>query len=263
MKDNVFDDATFETISAFTPGGSRNLAQPVLATAGPATGSSGATAHLPALGWAVDEDERPKPGVYRQAGKRIADILFVLMALPMILPVVAFCALALWIEGGNPFYRQDRLGAGGKVFRIWKLRTMCRDADTMLKSYLAADPALREEWDRTQKLKNDPRITRVGNFLRKTSLDELPQFFNVLRGEMSVVGPRPMMPEQLPLYDNPAPYFDMRPGITGEWQVSDRNESSFQHRSTVDARYYAQLSFLVDLRILFQTFGVVLRRTGY
>jgi lipopolysaccharide/colanic/teichoic acid biosynthesis glycosyltransferase len=133
----------------------------------------------------------------------------------------------------------------------------------MLESYLAADPAMREEWDRTQKLKNDPRITRVGNFLRKTSLDELPQFLNVFRGEMSVVGPRPMLPEQLPLYDNPAPYFDMRPGITGQWQVSDRNENSFAHRSTVDAAYHDSLSLALDLRILVRTVGVVLRRTGY
>lgn len=263
MKDNVFDDATFEAMSAFTTVGSAKLARPGLVSAGPATGPAASALHLPATGWIVDTPVQPARGTYRRAGKRIADILFVLMALPLILPVVAICALALWIEGGNPFYRQDRLGAGGKVFSIWKLRTMCRDADQKLESYLAADPAMREEWDRTQKLKNDPRITRVGNVLRKTSLDELPQFLNVLRGEMSVVGPRPMMPEQLPLYDNPAPYFDMRPGITGEWQVSDRNENSFGHRSTVDAHYYSRLSLLVDLRILFQTVGVVLRRTGY
>lgn len=259
MKDNSFDDAPFEAISALTTAGAGKLAGSSLAAVGPATRAL----HLSASDWSLRCPDRPAPGPYRLVGKRIADILFVLMAMPLILPIIALCALALWIEGGNPFYRQDRLGAGGKVFSIWKLRTMCREADQMLESTLAADPAMREEWDRTQKLKNDPRITRVGNILRTTSLDELPQFFNVLRGQMSVVGPRPMMPDQLPLYDDPAPYFDMRPGITGAWQVSDRNENSFGHRSTVDAKYYAELSLLVDLRILFQTVGAVLRRTGY
>ena len=258
MKDHVFEDAPLDVTAALSPVHPTAIARSAMASVVPATVPS----HLrtPSVDWTV---HRPAVGAYRHVGKRIADILFVLLSLPMTLPVIAICAIALWIEGGNPFYRQDRLGAKGRIFSIWKLRTMCRDADTLLESYLAADPELRQEWDLTQKLKNDPRITRVGAFLRKTSLDELPQLLNVLRGEMSIVGPRPMMPEQLPLYDDPAPYFDMRPGITGEWQVSDRNENSFAHRSTVDAHYHMRLSLPVDLKILFQTVGVVLRRTGY
>lgn len=251
MKDNLFDDAPLTAISAFTHGTSTHLA-PV----SPMQTSLRGIPAQPVSGL------RTK-GFYRRIGKRAMDIAFVLMTLPMTLPIIALCAIALWVEGGNPFYRQDRLGEGGKVFSIWKLRTMCRNADEMLESYLAADPEMRQEWNLTQKLKNDPRITRVGAFLRKTSLDELPQFLNVLTGDMSIVGPRPMMPDQLPLYVEPSVYFDMRPGITGEWQVSDRNESSFAHRATVDARYYARLCFKVDFGILIKTVGVVLRRTGY
>lgn len=202
-------------------------------------------------------------GLYRAGGKRICDILFVLLSLPIALPVTLLCAVALWIEGGQPFYRQQRLGLRGRSFSILKLRTMCRDADQVLESYLAADPAMRLEWDCTQKLKSDPRITRVGGMLRKTSLDELPQFWNVLKGDMSVVGPRPMMPEQLPLYPDPRPYFALPPGITGLWQVSDRNESSFAHRSSVDTDYHRSLSLVTDMRILLRTVGVVLQRTGY
>lgn len=204
-----------------------------------------------------------RPGLYRGFGKRLLDILLIVIGLPLMVPVTLFCALALWLEGGQPFYRQKRLGRGGRSFDIWKLRTMRRDADRVLENLLASDPDLRAEWDRTQKLKEDPRITPVGAVLRKTSLDEVPQFWNVLKGEMSVVGPRPMMPEQLPLYPDPRVYFANLPGITGRWQVSDRNENSFAHRATVDAAYDAELSLLTDLKILFRTVGVVLKRTGY
>lgn len=201
--------------------------------------------------------------IYRRAGKRIFDIGFVLAATPVALMLVGVSALLLWLEGGNPFYRQDRLGRGGRVFSILKLRTMVRDADRQLEAYLADDPALRHEWDTTQKLKNDPRITSVGSFLRKTSLDELPQLWNVLIGDMSIVGPRPMMPDQLELYGDPHHYFALKPGITGFWQVSERNNSIFQSRTTLDADYHRRLSLHQDFRVLFLTVGAVVRRTGY
>jgi lipopolysaccharide/colanic/teichoic acid biosynthesis glycosyltransferase len=200
---------------------------------------------------------------YRKHGKRALDIAFVMLTLPMTLPVTLICAVALWVEGGQPFYRQERLGENGKTFSILKLRTMGTNAEQDLKDLLAQNEALRQEWETTQKLKNDPRITRVGAFLRSTSLDELPQFLNVLKGEMSVVGPRPMMPDQLPLYPDPSTYFALRPGITGAWQVSDRNENSFAHRATIDTGYDSSLSLLEDLKIIAKTVGVVLRRTGY
>ncbi len=203
------------------------------------------------------------PGVYRRVGKRAFDIAFVLLTAPVALLLIAIGAALLWVEGGRPFYTQARLGAHGTAFSILKLRTMVRNADALLEAYLAADPDMRKEWETTQKLKKDPRITPVGSFLRKTSMDELPQLWNVLRGEMSIVGPRPMMPDQLPLYGDPNHYFALRPGITGSWQVSQRNESAFASRAGMDAAYDASLSFLQDIVILLRTVGVVLRRTGY
>lgn len=200
---------------------------------------------------------------YRDIIKRGLDILFVLLTLPFSLPIILFCAAALWLEGGNPFYTQDRLGRGGKRFSILKLRTMVRDADAKLESYLATDPKAREEWDTLQKLKHDPRITPMGKILRSTSLDELPQLINVLFGEMSVVGPRPMLPEQLSMYGDAASYNALRPGITGLWQVSARNEEKFSYRNEVDSAYENGLSATLDIKILFKTVGVVLRRTGH
>lgn len=211
-------------------------------------------------------DQRPQKLAnfqYRDWGKQALDSLLVLLALPFAIPLISLCVAALWFESGLPFYRQDRLGRDGRKFSILKLRTMVRDAEQQLESCLAADPELRREWNATQKLKNDPRITRIGSILRKTSLDELPQIWNVLKGEMSLVGPRPMMPEQLSLYGDARPYFAMRPGITGIWQVSARNEKDFSHRADVDADYFQTVSMGRDLVLLLKTVGVVLQRTGY
>lgn len=200
---------------------------------------------------------------YAERGKRALDLVLVLMALPLALPIIVLSALLLWIESGLPFYSQDRLGQHGKRFRIFKLRTMVRDADARLQDCLHQDPALRREWDETQKLKKDPRITRVGRVLRVTSLDELPQLWNVFTGEMSLVGPRPMMPEQLPLYGEPAAYFAVKPGITGLWQVSDRNEGSFAARAQADADYLSAMGLRMDLQLMWRTLGVVAKGTGY
>lgn len=202
-------------------------------------------------------------GVYARVGKRVLDLCLVAVSLPVLLPVILLCALALWLESGLPFYRQKRLGESGSVFHLFKLRTMVRDADTMLERVLSEDPEMRAEWDATQKLKNDPRITRVGSVLRATSLDELPQIWNVVKGEMSLVGPRPMMPEQLPLYGNADAYFAVKPGITGLWQVSARNEDRFDYRCQVDAEYFQSMSLSADVKLMIRTVGVVARRTGY
>ncbi len=202
-------------------------------------------------------------GAYAAAGKRGLDLLLVFLSLPLVLPLIALCAAALWLEGGRPFYTQARLGRGGQVFRILKLRTMVRDADRLLLHYLKTDLALRQEWDETQKLKNDPRITAVGRFLRAASLDELPQLWNVLAGDMSLVGPRPMMPEQLPLYGDASAYNELRPGITGVWQVSVRNEAGFASRMRADFEYRRSLSLGRDLGLIWRTAGVVLKGTGY
>ncbi|HSF64003.1 MAG TPA: sugar transferase [Paracoccaceae bacterium] len=204
---------------------------------------------------------RPAGGPYRRRFKRLLDVAAVVLAAPIVLPIVAGLALAVRQDGGGAFYSQPRIGRGGHTFRIWKLRTMVPDADARLAAHLAADPAARAEWAATQKLRDDPRVTPVGRLLRRTSLDELPQLWNVLRGDMSLVGPRPMMPDQLRLYPGTA-YFRLRPGITGSWQVSARNQSTFAARADYDATYDRDLSLATDAAILLRTVGVVLRGTG-
>ena len=195
--------------------------------------------------------------------KRLMDVVLASIALVLAAPVLLILVLALWIEGGKPLFLQRRLGRNGKTFMMWKLRSMVPDADKVLESCLDADPALRREWDLTQKLKKDPRITPLGRFLRRTSLDELPQVINVIKGDMSLVGPRPMLPDQLPLYLHPEAYLALRPGITGLWQVTARNEEAFSLRAVLDRDYLDMLSFRTDLRIIGATFGAVVKATGY
>jgi lipopolysaccharide/colanic/teichoic acid biosynthesis glycosyltransferase len=142
------------------------------------------------------------------------------------------------------------------------MRTMVHNADELLEEHLRKDPALREEWNNTQKLKNDIRVTSVGRILRKISMDELPQLWNVLTGSMSLVGPRPMMPAQQSMYPGRS-YYNLRPGITGFWQISDRNDCDFAERATYDTAYAAQVSFATDMNVLWRTVAVVLRGTGY
>jgi lipopolysaccharide/colanic/teichoic acid biosynthesis glycosyltransferase len=199
--------------------------------------------------------------LYRRTMKRVLDISFVLMAVPMVLPVILVLAAVLKIGGNSPFFTQDRVGQGGRTFRLWKLRTMVPNAEERLQEYLQSDEAARREWDAYQKLSHDPRITDFGQFLRKSSLDELPQLWNVLVGDMSLVGPRPMMVDQQELYPGTA-YYALRPGLTGTWQISDRNQSTFAQRAEFDADYERNLTFLKDLKILLSTVGVVLRATG-
>lgn len=203
-----------------------------------------------------------RQGVYGRYIKRGLDIGLVVLSLPIVLPVVALLSLLVATDGNSPFYRQPRVGRGGRTFSILKLRSMVPNADQQLEKYLAANPEARKEWDSKQKLCKDPRITTVGKLLRKTSLDELPQLFNVLFGDMSLVGPRPMMTSQRDLYPGRA-YYRLRPGITGFWQVSDRNESTFAKRAEFDRDYEEQLSFATDVKVLLKTVGVVLRSTGH
>lgn len=200
--------------------------------------------------------------VYLNIFKRVLDLALVLITAPLWLPVIALGALLIATDGHSPFYSQDRVGRGGRVFRLWKLRTMVVNADAHLEAYLDANPEARAEWDATQKLKNDPRITMVGRIFRKTSLDELPQIINVLLGDMSLVGPRPMMVSQQELYDG-AGYYMLRPGLTGTWQVSDRNSTTFSGRVHYDNEYARTVSLMQDMGVLFRTVGVVFRGTGY
>ncbi|MDQ2089360.1 sugar transferase [Marimonas arenosa] len=208
------------------------------------------------------EPRRRGAKLYRNGVKRALDIVVVLLAaapaLALLVPLMAITAL----DGRSPLYVQKRLGRHGRVFRMVKLRSMVDGADEILEAHLARHPEARAEWDRTQKLKKDPRITPFGALIRKTSLDELPQLFNVLKGDMSIVGPRPMMVEQRELYPGAA-YFELRPGITGFWQVSERNETSFAERARYDSAYYRQMSLTTDLRVMAKTVKVVFHATGY
>lgn len=205
----------------------------------------------------------PQPAnAYRTWAKRAFDVAAIVLCLPLVLPLIALMAAAVAIRGGNPFYAQARVGKGGHIYTMWKLRTMVMDADAALKTHLANNPAARAEWAVTQKLKSDPRITTVGRILRKTSMDELPQLLNVLRGDMSLVGPRPMLPEQQAMYPGTA-YYNLAPGITGLWQVSARNEAAFADRAHYDTAYDRSLSFMQDLRTLIATVRVVTRATGH
>jgi len=194
--------------------------------------------------------------------KPLLDSLVVLLAAPFVVPVVALLALLVARDGSSAFYSQKRVGKDGRLYTMWKLRSMVADADAKLEAHLAANPEARAEWDADQKLKNDPRITRFGALLRKTSMDELPQLWNVLKGDMSLVGPRPMMPSQMAMYPGQS-YYNLRPGITGSWQVSARNASTFADRAKFDNAYDADVSLLEDIRILKATVRVVVKGTGY
>ena len=203
-----------------------------------------------------------RPGVYRNFLKRVLDVSLILIAAPIVILVIAILALLVARDGRAPFYWSTRVGKNGRQFQMLKLRTMLPDAEYLLQGHIDADPIARREWETTQKLKNDPRITAVGRRLRKASLDELPQLWNVLIGDMSLVGPRPMLSAQRALYPGLS-YYALRPGITGPWQVSDRNESEFAKRADHDRDYDMILSFSEDIRLLVKTVGVVIRGTGY
>lgn len=214
---------------------------------------------------AMKQSEKPEfktRGVYRNFFKRGLDLLLILLSLPFVLIVVAVMALIVARDGHAPFYLSARVGRGGRVFKMLKLRTMVPNADCLLNRYLQENPEARAEWESTQKLKHDPRITRFGRFLRKSSLDELPQLWNVVTGDMSLVGPRPMLPEQRSKYPGYA-YYLLRPGLTGPWQVNGRNDTAFSARADYDRQYEDQVSFRTDVALMFQTIGVVLRGTGY
>jgi lipopolysaccharide/colanic/teichoic acid biosynthesis glycosyltransferase len=203
------------------------------------------------------------PRLYRAAGKRALDILLVAAILPAALPILALLLCLTWLDGGRPVYSQPRVGRNGRVFRCHKIRTMLPDAEARLKAILAADPRLAAQWAADRKLTADPRVTRIGSFLRRSSLDELPQLWNVLRGDMSLVGPRPVVPDELPRYGQAAgDYTSVRPGLSGLWQVTGRNGTTYADRVALDRAYVRAQSLRLDLRILLRTVGVVLHGTG-
>lgn len=196
--------------------------------------------------------------------KRAMDVAIAGAALLLALPVFLLLALAVRADGGPAFYAHPRVGRGGRLFGCLKFRSMVVDSQARLDALLAADADARAEWEATRKLRRDPRVTRIGRFLRATSLDELPQLLNVLKGEMSVVGPRPVTLAELDRHYGAAAahYLSVRPGITGLWQVSGRSETSYDQRVALDVAYVSQPSVLADLRILARTPVAVLSRRG-
>jgi Undecaprenyl-phosphate galactose phosphotransferase WbaP len=200
----------------------------------------------------------------RQAFKRIFEIMIVLVTTPMTVPLLVFLALAIKIDDRGPvFFRQERIGRGGVPFRIWKFRTMIPGAETVIMDYLEKNPHLRQEWGMTRKLSQDPRITRIGKMLRKTSLDELPQLFNVICGDLSLVGPRPIVAEEAEKYKEVFDlYKKVRPGITGLWQISGRSNTAYDERVDLDSYYVRNWSILFDIYILAMTPKVVFTGHG-
>jgi Undecaprenyl-phosphate galactose phosphotransferase WbaP len=207
--------------------------------------------------------ERDRKSLFPIA-KRALDIIGAGLGLVVLSPFFLIVALMVRADGGPAFFAHQRVGRGGKLFGCMKFRSMVIDSQARLEALLANDPAARAEWEATRKLKNDPRITRIGRFLRSTSLDELPQLINVLRGEMSLVGPRPVQEAEIDRYygASAAHYMAVRPGITGLWQVSGRSETSYESRVALDVAYVSRPSMIADLTILLRTPVAVLSRRG-
>lgn len=198
--------------------------------------------------------------------KKPIDILVSIFALLLFSPIMIFIAIAIKLTDKGPiFYAQERVGYRGKRFKILKFRTMYADAEKKLQEILEKDPKAKEEWEKFFKLKNDPRITRIGKFLRKTSLDELPQFLNVLKGDMSIVGPRPVTEEELKkFYKEKAELYKLvRPGVTGYWQVEGRSDvENYEKRVKMDEWYIKNQSLLLDIKIICKTIKIMLTGKG-
>lgn len=207
--------------------------------------------------------QRPTLRGYGAVGKRLLDLGLAIASLPLLLPIIAICWALARAEGGAGFFAHTRVGRNGRTFRCFKIRTMRPDAEAALADLLARCPAARAEWEETQKLIDDPRVTPLGRVLRKTSLDEFPQIFNVILGQMSLVGPRPVVASELKRYGPFASvYGSVRPGVTGLWQVSGRNDLSYSERVQLDVEYVTRLSLLGDLWLLGRTVLEVARRSG-
>lgn len=210
---------------------------------------------------AIDQPARPAPPF--DAG-RVLDIAVAVIAIIFIAPLLLALAVLIWShDGGGPLFSQERIGYGGRRFRCFKFRSMVIDAEARLAALLDSDPAAREEWLADHKLREDPRITALGRFLRRSSLDELPQLFNILRGDMSVVGPRPIVQAEVARYGRFfSRYCSVRPGLTGLWQINGRNDVSYRERVAYDVLYARRRSLSANVVIIVMTVPAVLQRRG-
>ena len=197
--------------------------------------------------------------------QRVVDVTLASICILLLAPIMLVAAMLVMLSGPGPvFYSHPRFGRDGRIFGCLKFRTMRRDADQLLEELLASSPAINEQWQKERKLLHDPRTTGIGRFLRKYSVDELPQLFNVLKGDMSIVGPRPLPTDQAHYYGQFFPvYCSMKPGITGLWQVSGRNDVYYFRRVELDCVYARTRTLACDLGIILRTVPVVLRGTGY
>jgi exopolysaccharide production protein ExoY len=197
--------------------------------------------------------------------KRLFDIYFSLALIVLLSPLFITIALAIFLTSPGPIiYGHKRIGRGGVIFKCLKFRTMYIDADVKLKSLLESDQHIKEEWLKNRKLKNDPRVIKIGNFLRKTSLDELPQFFNVLKGDLSVVGPRPVMDDEILSFfgAKASKILKVRPGITGLWQTSGRSNIDYEKRIALDEQYVDEHNLWLDIKLIVKTVPCVLFSKG-
>jgi exopolysaccharide production protein ExoY len=198
------------------------------------------------------------------AATRVIDVILSAAAIVFMAPAFLVIAVMIWLDDHGPvLFHHERIGLGGRTFKCLKFRSMSVDAEARLESLLATNPMARAEWEREHKLRDDPRITSIGAFLRKSSLDELPQFLNILRGDMSLVGPRPIVDAEVARYGKHfRHYCAVRPGLTGLWQVSGRNDVSYRDRVVMDVAYVRSKCVTLDLEILFKTVPAVLLRRG-
>lgn len=198
--------------------------------------------------------------------KRIIDIIGSIIGILILIPTALIIYLARKVlkeDKGPLFYEQLRYGKNGKVFRLYKFRSMCIGADKKLKEYLENNDEAREKFEKTHKLQNDPRITKIGNFLRKSSLDELPQMINILKGDMSFVGPRPVVEKEVEEYGtNKDKFLSVRPGLTGYWQVNGRSNTTYEERMKMELYYVDNCSLWLDIKIFFKTFITVFKKEG-
>lgn len=213
----------------------------------------------------MKKDKTNKKVLYKFT-KRIIDIIGSIIGILILIPTTLIIYLARKVlkeDKGPLFYEQLRYGKNGKVFRLYKFRSMCIGADKKLKEYLENNDEAREEFEKKHKLQNDPRITKIGNFLRKSSLDELPQMINILKGDMSFVGPRPVVEKEVEEYGtNKDKFLSVRPGLTGYWQVNGRSNTTYEERMKMELYYVDNCSLWLDIKIFFKTFITVFKKEG-
>ena len=197
--------------------------------------------------------------------KRIFDIICSIVGIVFLIPLTVIIKIVFVFTGdfNSIFYRQKRLGKNGKIIKIFKFRTMVPNADEILEKWLKENPEKRKEYLKDRKIDNDPRITKVGNFLRKSSIDEVPQFINILIGDMSLIGPRPVVPDEVENYGkNKSKFLSMRPGLTGYWASNGRSNISYKERMKMELYYIDHCGVLLDLQIIFDTIFAVIKKDG-